>query len=72
MLNRGLLKCTLTIMIDFLFNTINVNRIQATSMPKNKKSNNVLKKNGFICEGTLRQVKQWTGTGVVDLTFYSI
>jgi len=59
-------------MVNFLFNIIEVNRIQATPMPINKKSHNVLKKNNFVCEGTLRQVKQWTGKGIVDLTFYSI
>ena len=69
---KGIATKATAMMIDFLFNVIEVNRIQATPMPINKKSQNVLKKNGFIYEGTLRQVKQWTGTGIVDLTSYSI
>ena len=69
---KGFATIATAMMLDFLFNVINVNRIQATPMPINKKSHNVLKKNGFIYEGTLRQVKKWTGTGIVDLAFYSL
>jgi len=69
---KGIATKATAMMLDFLFNKIEVNRIQATPMPVNEKSQNVLKRNGFIYEGTLRQVKNWTGKGVVDLTFYSI
>jgi len=69
---KGFATIAAKMMVDFLFNVIEVNRIQATPMPINKNSHKVLKKNGFALEGTLRQVKKWTGTGIVDLTFYSI
>jgi len=69
---KGLATKATALMVEFLFNKINVNRIQATPMPINKYSHKVLLNNGFACEGTLRQVKKWTGTGIVDLTFYSI
>jgi len=69
---KGIAAKTTAIMLDFLFNIIDVNRIQATSMPINEKSQNVLKRNGFVYEGTLRQIKNWTGNGIVDLIYYSI
>ena len=69
---KGIATKATAMMVDFLFNVINVNRIQASAMPVNKYSHKVLKKNNFTCEGTLRQIKNWTGKGIVDLTFFSI
>lgn len=69
---KGLATKATALMVEYLFNEINVNRIQATPMPINKNSHKVLINNRFVCEGTLRQCKKWTGTGIVDLTFYSI
>jgi len=69
---NGIATIATSMLLDFLFNVVDVNRIQATPMPINKKSQNVLKRNGFVYEGTLRQVKKWTGKGIVDLTFYSL
>jgi len=69
---KGIATKATEMMLEFLFNVIDVNRIQASTMPVNEKSQNVLKRNGFVYEGTLRQVKNWIGKGVVDLTFYSI
>lgn len=58
--------------LDYLINTIEVNRVQAFVMPKNEKSHNVLERCGFIKEGTIRQGHIWKDKGVVDLTVYSI
>jgi len=69
---KGFATIATAMMLKYLFDVINVNRIQATTMPINIHSHKVLIKNGFIEEGTLRQYKKWTGTGIVDLTFYSI
>lgn len=69
---KGIATNTTKMMLDFLFNRIDVNSIQATPMSLNKKSSNVLERCGFKHEGTLRQVKYWTGVGIVDLEMYSI
>lgn len=55
-----------------LFETAEVNRIQAEVMPANEASKKVLLKNGFRKEGTLRQAALWSGKGVVDLEIYGI
>lgn len=60
------------LVLDYLINTIEVNRVQAFVMPENIKSHNVLARCGFIKEGTIRQGYIWKDKGVVDLTLYSI
>jgi len=69
---KGIATYATQMMVDFLFTTVVVNSIQATTMPINVKSKNVLERCGFTHEGTLRQVKHWTGLGIVDLDMYSI
>jgi len=58
--------------VKFLFEEVNVNRIQAEVMPVNEVSKKVLLKNGFIKEGVLRQASLWSGKGVIDLEIYGI
>ncbi|WP_433945518.1 GNAT family N-acetyltransferase [Paenibacillus sp. SN-8-1] len=69
---KGIATESVSILLDFLFTAVNVNRIQAEVMPPNEASKNVLLKNGFIKEGTLRQAALWAGKGIVDLEIYSI
>lgn len=59
-------------LVKFLFESVEVNRIQAEVMPFNERSKRVLLKNGFLKEGTLRQANLWSGKGLVDLEIYSI
>lgn len=68
---KGIATKTVKVLLDYLFNTVGVNRVQAYVMPDNIKSKNVLEKNGFTKEGTIRQGAIWTGKGVVDLDLYS-
>jgi ribosomal-protein-alanine N-acetyltransferase len=68
---RGLATQTVAALADYLFGTIQVNRIQAFVMPANVKSANVLLRNGFAQEGTIRQGAFWAGKGVVDLELYA-
>jgi len=63
---------TVSAMVDYLFNQIGMNRIQAFVMPENIKSQNVLMKNGFLKEGIIRQGHVWKGKGVVDLVLFSL
>lgn len=46
---------TLGAVIKFAFQTLNVNRIEATVSTKNNSSIRVLEKSGFIKEGILRE-----------------
>jgi len=68
----GIATKSTEMMVNYLFNKIQVNRIQGFVMPENIKSAEVLKRNGFTLEGTLRSSQYWKDKGVVDLQVYSI
>jgi len=69
---KGIATKITKLLLKFLFNEIDVNRVQAFVMPENVKSRKVLLRNNFIEEGTIRQGYFWKGRGVVDLVLYSI
>ncbi|MFC3749601.1 GNAT family N-acetyltransferase [Paenibacillus sp. GCM10012306] len=69
---KGIASAAVKLLVQFLFEDVNVNRIQAEVMPRNDSSKKVLVKNGFLKEGTLRQASLWAGKGIVDLEIYSI
>lgn len=69
---KGIAAKTVKAMVDYLFDDIGINRIQAFVMPENTKSLNVLRRNNFAEEGTIRQGQVWKGHGVVDLTLFSL
>lgn len=59
-------------MLNFLMNEIEVNRVQAFVMPENEKSLKVLERCGFVNEGIIRQGFFWKDKGIVDLAVFSI
>ncbi|MCY8209041.1 GNAT family N-acetyltransferase [Bacillus subtilis] len=69
---KGIATESVSMVIEFLFHKVDVNRIQAEVMPENSASKNVLFKNKFIKEGVIRQASYWSGKGVVDLEIYGI
>jgi ribosomal-protein-alanine N-acetyltransferase len=69
---KGIATESTALLLEYLFYEIDVNRIQAFVMPQNEKSKNVLLRNKFIKEGTIRQGNYWKGRGVVDLELYSL
>lgn len=69
---KGIASEAVSILIKFLFENVDINRIQAEVMLANKASKRVLLKNGFIKEGLLRQAAFWSGRGIVDLEIFSI
>ncbi|OMC75111.1 alanine acetyltransferase [Paenibacillus odorifer] len=69
---KGIAAQAIQLVVKYLFETAEVNRIQAEVMPFNERSKRVLLKNGFTKEGTLRQAHVWSGKGLVDLEIYSI
>ncbi|WP_340021372.1 GNAT family protein [Paenibacillus sp. FSL K6-1096] len=69
---KGLASRAVALLTDFLFMEVEVNRIQAEVMLNNEPSKQVLRKNGYVKEGMLRQAALWSGKGVVDLEIYSM
>ncbi|WP_409509733.1 GNAT family N-acetyltransferase [Bacillus spizizenii] len=69
---KGFATESVRMLVSFLFEKVNVNRIQAKVMPANENSKNVLLKNNFMKEGLVRQASYWSGKGVVDLEMYGI
>lgn len=68
----GIATEAVNVLLKFLFNEGNLNRVQAEVMLKNESSKKVLLKNGFTKEGILRQAAIWSGKGIVDLEIYSL
>lgn len=69
---KGIATKAVAALVKYLFEEINVNRIQAFVMTENIKSSRVLLKNSFIKEGIIREGNYWNGHGVIDLELYSI
>ncbi len=69
---KGIATKTVKAMVEYLFDEVGINRIQAFVMPENTKSISVLQRNSFVEEGTIRQGQIWKGKGVVDLRLFSL
>ncbi|TQR20482.1 GNAT family N-acetyltransferase [Psychrobacillus vulpis] len=69
---KGIATESVQILIKFLFDEVDINRIQGEVMPANETSKKVLLKNGFMKEGLLRQATLWSGKGIVDLEIFGI
>ena len=57
--------------MDFLFDVVEVNRIEARHDPRNPHSGNVMKKCGMKFEGTLRS-SDWNNQGICDACYYGL
>lgn len=69
---KGIASEAVSRVVRFLFQEVEVNRIQAEVMPANEPSKRVLLKNGFKYEGTLRQATLWSGKGIIDVEIYGL
>ena len=69
---RGFATRYSKMIVEFLINEVDVNRIQAFVMTENIKSQKVLERCGFVKEGLIRQGQFWKDKGIVDLFLYSI
>ena len=70
--NRGYATEAIKTLVKYLFEIVEVNRIQAEVMLQNENSKKVLIKNGFISEGVIREGNVWPGKGLIDLEIFSI
>lgn len=59
--NMGIMTETLSVIIDFVFHTLDINRIEAAVSTDNMASIRVLEKLGFVKEGVLRERSYWKG-----------
>lgn len=60
--NMGIMTEALSAILKLAFNSIGVNRIEATVSTENKASIRVLEKLGFVKEGILRERSYWRGS----------
>lgn len=69
--HKGITSEALRAVIDFLFDEVGVNRIEARHDSHNPNSGKVMKKCGMIYEGTLRQSDR-NNQGICDACYYAI
>lgn len=69
---KGIATKATKLLTKYLFEIIEVNRIQAFVMTENIKSAEVLMRNAFTYEGLIRQGQYWKEKGLVDLHLYAL
>ncbi len=69
--NKGITSEALKRIIDFMFDEVGANRIEARHDSKNPNSGKVMKKCGMKYEGTLRS-SDWNNQGLCDACYYAI
>ncbi|WP_055668592.1 GNAT family N-acetyltransferase [Desnuesiella massiliensis] len=69
--NMGIMTETLSAVIEFTFQTLDINRIEATVSTENNSSIRVLEKSGFVKEGVLRE-RCYMGDSCHDMMMLSI
>ena len=69
--HQGIVSEALSAVIDFFFDEVRVNRVEAGHDPKNPNSGKVMEKCGMRYEGTQRQAS-FNNQGICDLSWYAI
>ncbi|MGL4736074.1 MAG: GNAT family N-acetyltransferase [Cellulosilyticaceae bacterium] len=69
--HKGITSEALQNVISFLFEKVEVSRIEARHDPQNENSGEVMKKCGMKYEGTMRQA-DWNNQGVCDVCYYAL
>ena len=69
--HQGITSEALKRVMDFLFDEVGFNRIEARHDPRNTNSGAVMKKCGMRYEGTLRHA-DWNNQGVCDACYYAL
>ena len=68
---KGIMPEALKAVIDFLFDEVGLNRVEACHDSRNPNSGKVMRKCGMTHEGTFRQWA-WTNAGICDTCNYGI
>ncbi|MCH5208756.1 MAG: GNAT family N-acetyltransferase [Oscillospiraceae bacterium] len=69
--NKGITSEALRAVMDFLFDVVEVNRVESRHDPRNPNSGKVMKKCGMKYEGTLRSSDR-NNQGICDASYYGI
>ncbi|MCI8529448.1 MAG: GNAT family N-acetyltransferase [Lachnospiraceae bacterium] len=69
--HKGITSEALRAVMDFLFDVVEVNRIEARHDPRNPNSGKVMEKCGMKYEGTLRSY-DWNNQGICDACYYAL
>lgn len=69
--HKGITSEALKAVMDYLFDVVGVNRIEARHDTKNPNSGKVMKKCGMKYEGTLRSA-DWNNQGICDTCYYAL
>ena len=68
---KGIMPEALTALIDFFFDEVGCNRVEADHDTNNPKSGRVMQKAGMTREGTMRQADR-NNQGIIDITRWAI
>ena len=68
--HQGFTSEALKAVMDFLFDTVGINRIESRHDPRNPNSGQVMKKCGMRYEGTMREA-DWNNQGICDACYYA-
>ena len=69
--HQGIMTEALGAVMDYFFDQVGVNRVEARHDVNNPNSGGVMKKCGMRYEGTLRQA-DWSNQGVCDASYYAL
>ena len=69
--HQGIMSEALRSVMDFLFDEVGMNRLEARHDPNNPHSGAVMRKCGMQYEGTHRQ-SDWNNQGICDCAYYAI
>ena len=69
--HQGIMSEALKAVMDYLFDEVGMNRLEAKHDPRNPHSGGVMKKCGMKYEGTTRQ-SEWNNQGLCDVCHYSM
>lgn len=69
--HKGITSEALKGVMDYLFNVVEVNRIESRHDPRNPNSGKVMEKCGMKYEGTLRN-SDWNNQGICDACYYAL
>lgn len=69
--HKGITSEALKAVMDFLFDTVGVNRIESRHDPRNPYSGKVMEKCGMKYEGTLRSA-DYNNQGICDACYYAL
>lgn len=69
--HKGITSEALSTVMDFLFDIVDVNRIESRHDPRNPNSGKVMMKSGMKYEGTMRS-SDWNNQGICDVCYYAL